>query len=166
MPFPVGPSDWTIPHVMKKKIPVIVHNNGKNTWSLLHCEDAAEAIFQIITAKKIDEKIINIVSPHKTNWNYIVKLLIKNLKSKSKIKYMDTKVILKKCRYFAESVYYHKRHNEYYDISLLKKIIPKWKQKISLEAGIKKTIQWFKKDKKRRKINIKMLSMLSKLTNN
>jgi len=47
---------------------------------------------------------------------------------------------------------------------LLKKIIPKWKQKISLEAGIKKTIQWFKKDKKRRKINIKMLRMLSKLT--
>jgi nucleoside-diphosphate-sugar epimerase len=163
IPFPVGPVDWTIPHLLNKGYPIIVHDKGLNTWSLLHAKDAANAIFEIIKNRNIFNNFINIVSSKKNNWNKIVKEILLILKKKKKIKYINSNIILKKCRYFGESVIYHKKFNEYYDTSLLKKIIPKWKEKITLNEGLKKTLKWFKLSKNRQIVNKKNLELLESL---
>jgi len=163
LPFPVGPVDWTISHLLNKGYPMIVHDKGLNTWSLLHAKDAADAMFEIIKNRNIFNDIINIVSSKKTNWNNISKKIFSLLKIKEKINYVKSNIILKKCRYFGESVIYHKKFNDYYNASLLKKIIPKWKEKVTLNEGLKKTLKWFKLSKKRQIINKKNLELLENL---
>jgi nucleoside-diphosphate-sugar epimerase len=162
-PIPIGPVDWSIPHLLYKGYPMIVHDKGLNTWSLLHAKDAAEAIFEIIKNGKIYNDIINIVSSKKMTWNSIAKKIFLTFKIKVKIKYIESNIILKKCRYFGESVLYHKKFNDYYNTSLLKKIIPAWKEKITLDKGLKKTLKWFRLSKERQIINKKNLELLEHL---
>ena len=142
---------------------MIVHDKGLNTWSLLHAEDAAEAMFEIMQNRKIYNDIINIVSSKKITWNNIAKKIFLTFKIKAKIKYIESNIIFEECRYFGGSVSFHKKFDECYNISLLKKIIPKWKEKITLDKGLKKTLKWFRFSKKRQIINKKNLLLLEHL---
>ena len=159
-PFPIGPVDWTIPYLLKKNYPVLVHNKGLSEWSLLHAEDAASALLKIVENKKINNDFINVVSKNKITWIDIVKKIFRIFRKKENIKYININLLIKKCKYFGESVMYHKQFDEYYDCTLINKIIPNWSERVSINDGLKKTYRWFISSKKRMKINKKNINLL------
>ena len=115
---------------------LLVYGNGKQTRCFLYIDDCLDAFYKILKNKKLLNKTYNIGNNKKTNMKKLAQITKKLAKSKSNIKFVDTKVI-------------HKDGFEDIDIripniDLLNKSIS-WKPKINIEKGMLKLINSLKK---------------------
>ena len=114
-----------------KKIPV--YGDGKNVRDWLYTEDNCEAIDMVLHKGRIGE-IYNIGSKNELTNIYVIKEILKYLnKKESLITYVKDRP----------------GHDRKYSLSMnkIKKQLG-WQPKISFAKGIKKTIQWYQKNKK------------------
>ena len=106
-----------------------IHGKGKQTRSFCYIDDMVDALIKFMNLKSNFTGPLNLGNPYEINIFKIAKKIKKLTNSKSKIIFLNLPVddpIKRKP-----------------DISLAKKKL-KWKPKISLEIGIKKTIKYFK----------------------
>lgn len=106
-----------------------IHGKGKQTRSFCYVDDTVDALIKFMNLKSNFTGPLNLGNPYEINIFKIAKKIKKLTNSKSKIIFLNLPVddpIKRKP-----------------DISLAKKKL-KWKPKISLEIGIKKTIKYFK----------------------
>ena len=106
-----------------------IHGKGKQTRSFCYVDDMVDALIKFMNLKSNFTGPLNLGNPYEINILKIAKKIKKLTNSKSKIIFLNLPVddpIKRKP-----------------DISLAKKKL-KWKPKISLEIGIKKTIKYFK----------------------
>ena len=103
------------------------------TRDLNYVDDICNAFFEIYKTKKTIGEVINVGS----NYNISVKNLAKKIQKIMKLNY-NIKSTIKKKRP-AKSEVFHLRCNN----NKIKKLT-NWKQKIKLDNGLKKTIEWFK----------------------
>ena len=106
-----------------------IHGKGKQTRSFCYVDDMVDALIKFMNLKNNFTGPLNLGNPYEINILKIAKKIKKLTNSKSKIIFLNLPVddpIKRKP-----------------DISLAKKKL-KWKPKISLEIGIKKTIKYFK----------------------
>ena len=106
-----------------------IHGKGKQTRSFCYIDDMVDALIKFMNLKSNFTGPLNLGNPYEINILKIAKKIKKLTNSKSKIIFLNLPVddpIKRKP-----------------DISLAKKKL-KWKPKISLEIGIKKTIKYFK----------------------
>jgi len=106
-----------------------IHGKGKQTRSFCYVDDMVDALIKFMNLKNNFTGPLNLGNPYEINIFKIAKKIKKLTNSKSKIIFLNLPVddpIKRKP-----------------DISLAKKKL-KWKPKISLEIGIKKTIKYFK----------------------
>lgn len=105
------------------------------TRDLNYVDDICNAFFEIYKTKKTIGEVINVGS----NYNISVKNLAKKIQKIMKLNY-NIKSTIKKKRP-AKSEVFHLRCNN----NKIKKLT-NWKQKIKLDNGLKKTIEWFKEN--------------------
>jgi len=108
---------------------ITIHGKGKQTRSFCYIDDMVDALIKFMNLKSNFTGPLNLGNPYEINIFKIAKKIKKLTNSKSKIIFLNLPVddpIKRKP-----------------DISLAKKKL-KWKPKISLEIGIKKTIKYFK----------------------
>lgn len=111
-----------------QKKPLTIFGDGKQTRGFSYVEDVVEADIKVMESKKIKGgEVINISSSQSQSVNYIADLI------GGKKKYMPIR---------KGDVFHTKA-----DISLAKKLLG-WQPKVSFEAGLEKTIQWFEKNYK------------------
>ena len=106
-----------------------IHGKGKQTRSFCYVDDTVDALIKFMNLKSNFTGPLNLGNPYEINIFKVAKKIKKLTNSKSKIIFLNLPVddpIKRKP-----------------DISLAKKKL-KWKPKISLEIGIKKTIKYFK----------------------
>ena len=106
-----------------------IHGKGKQTRSFCYVDDMVDALIKFMNLKNNFTGPLNLGNPYEINIFKVAKKIKKLTNSKSKIIFLNLPVddpIKRKP-----------------DISLAKKKL-KWKPKISLEIGIKKTIKYFK----------------------
>ena len=106
-----------------------IHGKGKQTRSFCYVDDMVDALIKFMNLKSNFTGPLNLGNPYEISIFKIAKKIKKLTNSKSKIIFLNLPVddpIKRKP-----------------DISLAKKKL-KWKPKISLEIGIKKTIKYFK----------------------
>lgn len=116
-----------------RHLPVIIYGDGTQTRDFIFVEDAIDAAIGIYKIEESRGKIINIGSGKETSINQLVKNILSILN-------VDLPVIYKKKR--AGDVMRH-----YAGISLARKII-KFRPKLSLDAGLEKTVEWYKNNKR------------------
>lgn len=109
----------------------IIYGDGEQTRDYIYVTETADAAIQIYNCKKTRGKILNIGSGKETSINTIIKTIMRILNC-------EKPIIYKKER--PGDV---RRHIA--DISLAKKLI-NFEQKINLEDGMKKTINWYKQN--------------------
>ena len=117
----------------KKKIPV--YGNGKNVRDWIYVEDHVRAIYKITNSKNVNSRYFIGGRSTKTNLQIIdaIVTIIGNKKLKKLIKFTKDRL----------------GHDLRYSISVsdnLKKL--GWKKTTSLKQGLKKTIEWYKKNLK------------------
>jgi len=107
---------------------VTVFGSGKQTRSFCYISDLVEGIYRLLISNQTGP--VNIGNPNEQTLNTLAKTIIKLTDSSSKIVYKPLPVDDPKVRRP--------------DITLAKKTL-KWEPKVSLEQGLKETIQWFKR---------------------
>jgi len=111
--------------------PITVYGDGTQTRSFCYISDMVEGIYKLLFSK-IQEPV-NLGNPQEITLNELASLICKLTKTtrESRIVYKPLPVDDPKVRHP--------------DISKAKKYL-NWSPKVSLEEGLKKTIQWFSKD--------------------
>ena len=106
---------------------ITVYGNGKQTRSFCYISDLVEGIYKLLISDFNEP--VNLGNPDEKTILQFAKIIIKLTDSKSKIIFKPLPVDDPKQRCP--------------DISRAKKIL-KWKPKVSLEEGLKRTIDWFR----------------------
>jgi dTDP-glucose 4,6-dehydratase len=106
---------------------ITVYGNGKQTRSFCYISDLVEGIYKLLISDFNEP--VNLGNPDEKTILQFAKIIIKLTGSKSKIIFKPLPVDDPKQRCP--------------DISRAKKIL-KWKPKVSLEEGLKRTIDWFR----------------------
>lgn len=109
--------------------PITVYGDGKQTRSFCYISDLINGIYQLMVSK-INEPI-NLGNPEEHTILEFAELIKELTKSKSKIVFQPLPI--------------DDPHVRCPDITKAKKLLG-WEPKISMEEGIKKTIEWFKKN--------------------
>ena len=117
-----------IRRIIEKQNPMEVWGDGKDLKDFLYIDDFIEALIKVSFSNK-DVDIINIASGRTVTVQSILSKILKIEKFKPKIYFDSSKPTLIPRRSI--------------NISKLKRNF-RWKQKTSLESGLKKTIQWYK----------------------
>lgn len=106
-----------------------INGDGNQTRSFCYVDDTVNGIIKLMNSNSKIKGPINLGSTKEISMNYLAKKIISITNSKSKILYMNK----------AEDDPIKRKPS----IELAKKLL-KWENKISLDEGIKKTINYFK----------------------
>lgn len=143
IPFPFGPSDWTIAEYILGGGPLLVHKICDSVWSIQHSIDASSRLKFLLDNLDNFQRIVNIVSVKRTSWCAVYKSILKALGVTYRVQLIPPKQLLTLCRYWGESVFYHKQFDECYsgeDVELLEEQCP---ETVNLEAGIQNSIDFY-----------------------
>jgi UDP-glucuronate decarboxylase len=108
---------------------ITIYGDGKQTRAFLYVEDWVEATLKLLFTKGLKGEVINIGSDKETRIIDLANMIITLTGSKSKIRYLPPRP--------------DDPPRRAADISKAKRLL-NWEPKISLEEGLKKTIEWFK----------------------
>jgi UDP-glucuronate decarboxylase len=108
---------------------ITIYGDGKQTRAFLYVEDWVEATLKMLFTKGIKGEVINIGSDKETRIVDLANMIITLTGSKSKITYLPPRP--------------DDPPRRAADISKAKRLL-NWEPKISLEEGLKKTIEWIK----------------------
>ena len=126
--------------------PAIIHNNGKSNWSLMHADDFAYNFMKLIDKKNIKGQIFNIASSKFFNWINFYTLIFKIIKKPKKIIFIDEKKIKKINHNISSNLKFDKSLNTKFNLNKMIKYNNFFKEKITLEKGLRKSIINFKKN--------------------
>jgi dTDP-glucose 4,6-dehydratase len=111
--------------------PITIYGNGMQTRSFCYIDDLIEGIFRLMNSKVNDP--INLGNPNEFTMLKLAKLVVKLTGTKSKLVF--------------KPLPQDDPQKRQPDITRAKKIL-KWQSKTTLEDGLKKTIGWFKIQKR------------------
>jgi dTDP-glucose 4,6-dehydratase len=109
--------------------PVTIFGNGRQTRSFCFIEDEVEGLLRLLVSNTVGP--VNIGNPEEMTVEECARLIIRLCKSKSRIVYKSLPVDDPKVRQP--------------DISLARRVL-KWSPSVKPEAGLKKTIAWFRSE--------------------
>jgi nucleoside-diphosphate-sugar epimerase len=107
-----------------------VYGDGNQTRSFCYIDDMVEAIYRVCTKENIKERILNLGNPYEIKIIDVARIILKLTSSSSDIKFLSLPPDDPKRRCPV--------------IDRAKKEI-EWEPRISLEEGLKKTIEYFKR---------------------
>lgn len=118
-----------IVYALKNK-PLIVHGDGKQTRSFCYIDDLIKGMVKLAEIEKARGEVVNLGNPEERSVLELARLIISLTGSNSEIKFTQR----------PEDDPQRRRP----DISKAKKLL-NWEPKVSLDGGLKKTIEYFKK---------------------
>ncbi len=121
----------TITKVMKAKDKIVVWGNGSEARDLLFVTDLVDFVELILTRQKLPFELINVGSGSSVPVADLVRKIIKASGKRIKIEFDPSKPTIK----FSLSLNINKANKVY-----------NWKPKVTLEKGIKNTIDWYKQN--------------------
>lgn len=113
-----------------KNDPMTIHGTGNQTRSFLYISDAVNALIRMIKTENLKGEVINIGNPNEITILELAELVKKLTDSKSPLDFQPPRPDDPKRRCP--------------DISKSKKLL-NWEPEVSLEDGLKLTIEWFRK---------------------
>lgn len=108
---------------------IIIHGDGNQTRSFLYVDDWLGATWEFLTKRGLSGEVLNIGSEREMTIIELANLVIEMTDSRSKITFTEGRE--------------NDPRRRAADISRAEKIL-KWKAKIGIEEGLKRTIEWFR----------------------
>ncbi len=124
--------------ILKKKNLTVI-GDGKQTRCFTYVEDAIRATIEAGMSEKANGEVFNIGTDRETTINELAEIMIKVSESKSKIEYVNQESIYGKS--------YEDIRRRVPDITKMKTVLNVTPE-ISLEDGMRKTVEWFIENEK------------------
>lgn len=154
--FPVaigGFGCYTLAERMLKGKPVIVHGDGSSLWVNTHAEDFAKGFLGLLGNDKAIGEAFHITSDEVLTWNQIYQTIADGLGVKANIIHIPTDFIVNVVPQMKGGLLGDKSWSVVFDNSKVKSFVPEFRATIPFSEGIRRTIEWFAADEKRRKFD-------------
>lgn len=154
IPYAVGhDKGWTICQRMIDNKPIIVLGDGTSLWSLSHSSDISKAITSMFGNPDTINQTFHVTSDEYLTWLEISEIVANALNVHSlNIVSVPTDYIIRNKLDVGIHLYHHRKWNDLYDNSKIKSFI-NWKATTLFKDGIRRTIEWFNEDSRRKWIN-------------
>ncbi|MGE5395620.1 MAG: SDR family oxidoreductase [Candidatus Saccharibacteria bacterium] len=156
MNFPIAIGGWgcyTLADRMKKGLPIIVHGDGSSLWVVTHSEDFAKGFIGLLGNEKAIGHSFHITSDEVLSWNQIYETIADALGLKANMIHIASDFICKVAPSMTGSLLGDKAWSVVFDNSKIKSLVPGFQATIPFREGIRRTLQWFDADVKRRRID-------------
>lgn len=153
IPYAIGhDKGWTICQRMIDGKQIAVLGDGTSLWTITHSNDLCRAIV-LLFGNSINQTF-NITSDEHFTWLEISEIIAEIINAPPlNIVCIPTNYIHRNKLDVGIHLYHHRMWNDLYDNSKIKSVIPDWKPEIPFKEGIRKTIEWFNEDVRRKWIN-------------
>lgn len=135
-------SHWTWADRILKGQKIILFNEGKTLWSVMHSDDFAAACVGLMGDIRTFGHAINIASDETASWNYYMEVLGDALGRRPEIIYLPSDYIEE--RTVPAIIHGDKSESTIIDTSKLKRFVPGFSCKIPYRIGIEKSIDYFR----------------------
>lgn len=154
--FPIAIGGWgcyTLADRLLKGKPIIVHGDGTSLWVVTYADDFAKGFLGLLGNDKAIGHAFHITSDEVLTWNQIYQIIADGLGVVAKKVYIPSDFIVKVEQQFSGSLFGDKMWSAVFDNSKIKAFVPEFQATISFRQGIRRTLDWFAADEKRRRID-------------
>lgn len=144
---------YTLADRMLKGKPIIVHGDGTSLWVNTHAEDFAKGFLGLLGNEKAIGQAFHITSDEILTWNQIYQTIAEALDVEAKMIYIPSDFIVKVVPRLTGDLLVDKTWSVVFDNSKIKSFVPEFQANIPFSKGIRRTLEWFAADEKRKRID-------------
>ena len=144
---------YTLADRMLKGKPIIVHGDGSSLWVNTHAEDFGKGFLGLLGNEKAIGQAFHITSDEVLSWNQIYQTIADGLGVEAKIIHIPSDFIVKLVPRLTGDLLGDKTWSVVFDNSKIKSFVPDFQATIPFSQGIRRTLEWFAENEKRRRID-------------
>lgn len=154
IPVPIGGwNEFSIVARMRRGLPIVVHGDGMSPWTITHADDFAQGFLPILGHNKALGECFHITSDEHPTWVQIHQWLAEAAGVEAKIVVKSVAKIVAQIPELSGSLLGDKAWPAIFDNSKLRILHPTFKAEIPFREGIKRTVNWFDADVRRKRIS-------------
>lgn len=134
---------WSLVDRMRRDLPIIVHGDGSNLWTMTHNTDFAAGFIGLLGHPEAIGEAFHITSDEVLTWDQIYQQIGEAAGVKPKIVHIASDFITSLYPEHTGGLHGDKAVSAVFDNSKIKRYVPSFQAKISFAEGIKRTIRWF-----------------------
>jgi nucleoside-diphosphate-sugar epimerase len=147
IPEAVGDGNWTNPWRLLNGKPIVLHGDGTTLWTVTHSSDFALAVVEFLKSGHPPGETFHITSDATHTWREINDAVCREIGvSSPKICYRTTEEIDSIAPRYGNGIKWHKMWCDIYNNEKFKAACPAWRPTVSLEDGIKQTIDYYRRN--------------------
>ncbi|MEJ2196329.1 MAG: SDR family oxidoreductase [Ignavibacteriaceae bacterium] len=166
--IPVAVGGWNRYAVidrMKKGKKVIVHGDGTSLWVLTHSQDFAKAFVGLLGNQQAIGNAFHITSDEVLTWNQIYTTIARAIGVEPDLVHIPSEFLESVEESLVGNLLGDKAHSVIFDNSKIKSLVPGFTATIPFNKGIKKTLDWFDEDPKRKVVSDEADNRFEKIIN-
>ena len=133
--------------------PIVVHGDGSSLWVVTHADDLARGLVGLLGNERARGEAFHITSDEVLTWNQIYATIAEELGAEPKIVHVASDFIAAAVPKRAGSLLGDKTWSVVFDNSKIKAFVPGFSARVPLRDGIRRTLEWFAEDERRRWID-------------
>jgi nucleoside-diphosphate-sugar epimerase len=154
IPNPVSSSSYSFAARLEKGEPVFVHDDGETLWTLTASSDFAAGLSGLIGNAEAIGESFHITSDEVLTWNRIVSEIAAALgASAPQIVHVPTDFICQVAPHLTGTLKGDKAHPGVFDNSKIKKFVPGFGCRKTLESGIRQSVAWLRGHPEQQNLN-------------
>ncbi|MFW6287240.1 MAG: SDR family oxidoreductase [bacterium] len=144
---------WSLVDRMQKGKKIIVHGDGTSLWTMTHNTDFAKGFIGLLGNMMSIGHAFHITSDEVLNWNQIYRTIGRAAGIEPDIIHITSDFIISQLPDKEGGLLGDKAISCVFDNSKIKRFVPEFKATVSFAEGIKQTIDWFRSNPERCKID-------------
>lgn len=153
--LPIAIGGWgcyTLPDRLLSGREIIVHGDGSSLWVVTHAEDFGRGFLGLLGEPQALGEAFHITSDEVLTWNQIYAIIAEVLGVEAKMVHIPSDFIVSIEPELTGTLLGDKTWSAVFDNRKVKKLVPEFEAVIPFREGIRRTLDWFTADKKRRRI--------------
>jgi nucleoside-diphosphate-sugar epimerase len=154
--LPVALGGWgtyTLADRLLKGLPVIVHGDGSSLWVVTHADDLAKGLLGLFGNERAFGEAFHVTTDEVLTWNDIYRGIAEALGVEAHVVHVPSDFIARVAPQMAGSLLGDKTWSVVFDNSKIKEFVPGFEATITFRDGIRRTLDWFAADDKRRYVD-------------
>ena len=154
--LPIAVGGWgtyTLADRLLKGLPIIVHGDGSSLWVVTHADDLAQGLLGLLGNERALGEAFHITSDEVLTWNQIYQHIAEALGVEAKVVHIPSDFIARVAPQLAGSLLGDKTWSVVFDNSKIKEFVPDFQATVAFRDGIRRTLDWFAADEKRRRVD-------------
>ena len=154
--LPVAVGGWgtyTLAHRLLRGLPIVVHGDGSSLWVVTHADDLARGLLGLLGNERAVGEAFHITSDEVLTWNQVYQGIAAALGVEANVVHIPSDFIAHVAPDLAGSLLGDKTWSVVFDNSKIKEFVPGFKATVTFHDGIRRTLDWFAADERRRSVD-------------